>query len=83
MEYSPPYTVADGVPAGPILSFAHDLKGELLISIGSGQFYMRGGKFISAPPEYLVEIRKKNYLAPSGSQWTIEANEARQIDNGE
>ena len=75
-------TVADGVPEGPVLFFSQDLKGELLIGIGNGQFYMREGKFISAPPEYLDPLRKNNYLAPSGSQWTIEANEARQINDG-
>jgi signal transduction histidine kinase/ligand-binding sensor domain-containing protein len=75
-------TVADGAPEGPVLFFSRDLKGELLITIGSGQFYMREGKFISAPPEYLVPLLKNNYLAPSGSQWTIEANEARQINDG-
>jgi ligand-binding sensor domain-containing protein len=75
-------TVADGVPEGPVLFFSLDLNGELLIGIGSGQFYMRGGKFVSAPPEYLIPLVKNNYLAPSGSQWTIEANEARQINDG-
>jgi len=76
------YTVADGVPEGPVLFFSLDLRGELLIGIGAGRFYMREGKFISAPPEYLVPVLKDNYLAPSGSQWTIEANEARQINDG-
>ncbi len=76
------YTVADGVPEGPVLFFVPDLKGELLIGIGSGRFYMREGKFVSAPPEYHVPLLKENYLAPSGSQWTIEANEARQINDG-
>ncbi|HXQ71676.1 MAG TPA: two-component regulator propeller domain-containing protein, partial [Pyrinomonadaceae bacterium] len=75
-------TVADGVPEGPVLFFSRDLKGELIIGIGSGRFYVREGKFISAPPEYLVPLLKENYLAPSGSQWTIEANEAVQINNG-
>ncbi len=75
-------TVADGVPEGPVIAFSRDLKGELLIGIGSGQFYLREGKFISAPPEYLVPLLKNNYLAPSGSQWTIEANEAVQINDG-
>lgn len=75
-------TVADGVPEGPVLFFSRDLKGELLIGIGGGQFYMREGKFISAPPEYLVPLLKSNYLAPSGSRWIIEANEARQIIDG-
>lgn len=75
-------TVADGAPEGPVRGFSRDLKGELLIAIGNRQFYMREGKFISAPPEYLVPLLKTNYLAPSGSQWTIEANEARQINDG-
>ena len=75
-------TVADGVPEGPVLFFSHDLKGELLIDIGNGRFYMREGKFISAPPEYLVPHLKNNYLAPSGSQWTIEANEAGRLTTG-
>src|SRR6185369_2499222 len=74
-------TVADGVPEGPVLFFSRDLKGELLIGIGNGQFYMREGKFIRVPPEYLVPMLKSNYLAPSGSQWTVEANEARQLNN--
>lgn len=75
-------TVADGVPEGPVLFFVPDLKGELLIGIGYGRFYMREGKFISAPTEYLDPLLKQNYLAPSGSQWTIEPNEARQINDG-
>ena len=75
-------TVADGVPEGPVLFFYQDLKGELFIGIGNGRFYMREGKFISAPPEYLVPLLKQHYLAPSGSQWTIEANEAVQINDG-
>ncbi len=74
--------VADGVPEGPVLSFTHDLKGELLVNIGNGRFYMHENKFTSAPPEYLVPRVKYNYLAPSGSQWTIEANEAVQINDG-
>lgn len=74
--------VLEGVPEGPVLSFSHDLMGELLVNIGDGRFYMREGKFISAPPEYLVPKLKAHYLAPSGSQWTIEANEAVQINDG-
>src|SRR6185503_3490292 len=34
------YTPADGMPGGQVFGFTHDLKGELLISIGFGQFYM-------------------------------------------
>jgi ligand-binding sensor domain-containing protein len=75
------YTTADGVPPGPVLAFSHDLKGELLINIGSGQFYMRDGKFTSAPPEYLDQDMRL-YLGPSGTQWTIEKNETRQVKDG-
>ena len=75
-------TVANGVPEGPVLSFTNDLKGELLVNIGTGRFYLRDGQFISAPPEYLVPYQKNNYLAPSGSQWTITPNEAVRINGG-
>jgi len=75
------YTTADGVPAGQVMGFAHDLKGELLITIGSGQFYMRKDKFIPAPPEYVAQ-NLRHYLAPSGAQWTIGTNEANQIKAG-
>jgi signal transduction histidine kinase/ligand-binding sensor domain-containing protein len=75
------YTAADGVPPGQVLAFAYDLRGELLIGIGSGQFYVREGKFIPAPSEYLAH-NLKHYLAPSGAQWTIETNEAKQVKDG-
>jgi signal transduction histidine kinase/ligand-binding sensor domain-containing protein len=75
------YTTTDGVPPGPVLAFSHDLKGELLLNIGSGQFYMRGGKFTSAPPEYMAQDRMF-YLGPSGTQWTIGKNETRQVKDG-
>lgn len=71
------YTTADGSPGGQVFGFAHDLKGELLIGIGAGQFYMREGKFISAPPEYQAQDMKL-FLAPSGAQWTIARNGAKQ-----
>ena len=75
------YTAADGVPPGQVMAFAHDLKDELLISIGNGQFYMREGKFIPAPSEYGAQ-NLTHYLAPSGAQWTIGTNEAKQIKDG-
>ncbi|HST21111.1 MAG TPA: two-component regulator propeller domain-containing protein, partial [Blastocatellia bacterium] len=75
------YTPADGMPGGQVFSFEHDLKGELLIRIGDGQFYMREGRFISAPPEYQAQ-NMKLYLAPSGAQWTIARNGARQVTDG-
>jgi signal transduction histidine kinase/ligand-binding sensor domain-containing protein len=75
------YTAADGVPAGPVMAFTYDLKGELLITIGNGKFYMREGKFIPALPEY-VAPNLTHYLAPSGAQWTIGTNETKQIKDG-
>lgn len=75
------YTTADGLPSGQVFGFARDLKGELLIGIGSGQFYMREGRFISAPPEYQAQDVKL-YLAPSGAQWTIARNGAKQAGGG-
>lgn len=76
------YAAAGEVPPGPVLYFTHDLKGVLLAGIGSGQFYMRGGKFITAQSEHGVQVTRINYLAPSRSQWIIEANEARQVHDG-
>ena len=73
------YTPADGAPAGEVLAFAPDLKGELLIRIGAGQFYLREGKFISAPPEYGT---KTHYLAPSRTEWTIGPHETKQLKDG-
>jgi signal transduction histidine kinase/ligand-binding sensor domain-containing protein len=75
------YIAADGVPAGQVMGFVHDLKGELIIGIGNRQFYMREGRFIAAPPEYqATDVR--HYLAPSGAQWTISTNGAMQVSNG-
>ena len=31
------YTAADGLPAGQVFTFARNLKGQLLISVGNGQ----------------------------------------------
>src|ERR1700754_2941322 len=52
------YTTADGMPTGQVMGFAPDLRGELLINIGSGYFYMREGKFVSAPPQYQAQDMK-------------------------
>lgn len=64
------YTTADGLPASQVMCFAYDLKGELLVNMDSGRFYMRDGRFVAAPPEY-QNPDMKFYLAPSGAQWTI------------
>src|ERR1700754_504512 len=75
------YTTADGLPGGQVFGLAPDLQGELLMGIGDGQFYMRAGKFVSAPPEYQTPDMK-HYLAPSGTQWTITTNGAKQVSDG-
>ncbi|HEX7318345.1 MAG TPA: two-component regulator propeller domain-containing protein [Pyrinomonadaceae bacterium] len=75
------YTAADGLPASEVMGFAPDLKGELLIGIGDGQFYMRDGGFVAAPPEYQAQD-VRFYLAPSGAQWTISKSGATQVGGG-
>jgi signal transduction histidine kinase/ligand-binding sensor domain-containing protein len=75
------YAAADGLPAGQVMGFASDLKGELLINVGSGQFYRRDGRFVVAPPEYQAPDMKF-YRAPSGAQWTISRNGATQVSGG-
>jgi len=75
------YTTADGLPSGQVFGFSHDLNGELLINIDDGQFYLREGRFISAPPEYLAPDSKL-FLAPSGARWTIATNGAKQARDG-
>jgi ligand-binding sensor domain-containing protein len=72
------YSTRDGLPSVQIDSFARDLNGELLISTGAGEAYMRDGKFVSAKSE----TNTKNYLALSGTQWIIEPTEVRQIKDG-
>jgi ligand-binding sensor domain-containing protein len=75
------YSTADGLPASDVMGFTHDLKGRLLIDMVAGRFFMRAGRFVAAPPEYQAKDIKY-YLAPSGAQWTITANEATQSDGG-
>lgn len=65
-------------PNSTVYGFSEDLKGELLIEIGAGRFYMRDGKFIPAPPEYQAHDMRL-FLAPSGSQWTISRSGATQV----
>ena len=72
------YTTRDGLPSDQIAYFTSDLKGELLISTGAGQIYMRDGKFVSAQSE----PNTKQYLALSGTQWIIGTTEVRQIKDG-
>lgn len=64
------WTADDGLPPGQVMDFAPDLKGEPLVNMYSGRFYMRDGRFVAAPPEY-QDPDVKFYLAPSGAQWTI------------
>lgn len=41
-------TVADGIPAGQVMTITQDRNGELLLTIDTNRFYMRNGKFIAA-----------------------------------
>src|SRR5215813_1368999 len=66
---------------GQVFEFRHDLNGELLTVTGSEQYYLREGKFISAPSEY-QDVNKRLFLAPSGAQWTITATKAREVRDG-
>lgn len=76
------YTAADApTPPGEVMSFDQDLKGELLVRVGNGQFYLRGGGFTPAPPEYQAQDVRL-YLAPSGAQWTISKGGATQASGG-
>lgn len=66
-------TVADGIPAGQIMTIARDLNGELLLTIDSNRFYLRDGKFIAAPPEdHTRDVRP--YEDSQGNLWL--ANES-------
>lgn len=75
------YAAADATPPGEVMSFDHDLKGELLVRVGGGQFYPRDGGFTPAPPEYQAQDVRL-YLAPSGAQWTISKDGAAQASGG-
>jgi signal transduction histidine kinase/ligand-binding sensor domain-containing protein len=75
------YTTADRLPAGQVMGFVSDLKGELIVGVGSGQFYLREGGFVAAPPEYQAQDMRL-YLAPSGAQWTISKTGATQVGDG-
>lgn len=67
------YANPDGITTGEVMGFDRDLKGELLMRTRRGQFYLRDGKFVTAPAEYQAADTRL-YLAPSGSQWTLSKN---------
>src|ERR1043165_397182 len=67
------YANPDGIATGEVMGFDRDLKGELLMRTRRGQFYLRDGKFVTAPAEYQAADTRL-YLAPSGSQWTLSKN---------
>jgi ligand-binding sensor domain-containing protein len=75
------YTNADRLLVSEVMGFAPDLRGELLIDMFYGRFYLRDGSFVAAPPEYQAQDMKL-YLAPSGAQWTISKNGATQEVGG-
>jgi ligand-binding sensor domain-containing protein len=67
------YTTADGLPSNQVLEFFPDFDGETVIATSKGRFYLRGGKFVPAPPPY-QNPKMRLYLAPSGARVTIDPN---------
>ncbi|MGH9840220.1 MAG: ligand-binding sensor domain-containing protein [Blastocatellia bacterium] len=67
------YTTADGLPSNQVPEIFPDFNGEPVIATSKGSVYLRGGKFIPAPPEY-QNPEMKLYLAPSGARVTIDAS---------
>jgi signal transduction histidine kinase/ligand-binding sensor domain-containing protein len=75
------YTSTEGPRGDPISHFSRDFNDELLIVAGKGSYYLRAGKFISAPPEY-SDPKLRLYRGPSGTRWTVDARGARQVKDG-
>jgi ligand-binding sensor domain-containing protein len=67
------YTTADGLPSNQVLEFFPDFDGETVIATSKGRFYLRGGKFVPAPPPY-QNPKMRLYPAPSGARVTIDSN---------
>jgi signal transduction histidine kinase/ligand-binding sensor domain-containing protein len=75
------YASAEGPRGVSISHFSRDFNDELLIAAGNGSYYLRAGKFISAPPEY-SDPKLRLYRGPSGTRWTIDVRGARQVKDG-
>jgi signal transduction histidine kinase/ligand-binding sensor domain-containing protein len=69
------YTTADGLPSNQAPEIYPDFNGEPVIATLKGSVYLRGGKFVPAPPEY-QNPEMMLYLAPSGARVTIDANKS-------
>lgn len=75
------YALAEGHPGSSISNFRRDFNDELIFLAGNSAYYLRAGKFISTPPEY-ADPRRKLYLGPSGTRWTIDARGVGQAKDG-
>jgi len=75
------YTTADGLPSNQVLEFFPDFDGEPVIATMKGPVYLRGGKFVPAPPQY-QNPKMMLYLAPSGARVTIDASGVTRVKDG-
>ena len=75
------YTTADGLPSNQVPEIFPDFDGEPVIVTLKGSVYLRGGKFIPAPPEY-QNPQMKLYLAPSGARVTIDSSGVKRVKDG-
>ncbi len=75
------YTTADGLPSNQVTEIFPGFDGDPVIATTNGSVYLRGGKFIPAPPEY-QNPEMKLYLAPSGARVTIDTSGVTQVKDG-
>ncbi|MFN0108204.1 MAG: two-component regulator propeller domain-containing protein, partial [Blastocatellia bacterium] len=75
------YTLAEEFRGASIGDFRRSFDDELMIVSARGAFFIRAGKFIPVPPEYINQ-KLKLYVGPSGTRWTIDAQGVRQIKDG-
>jgi len=75
------YTDADGLPSNQNILIVPDFNGEPVITTPKGSVYLRGGKFVPAPPQY--ENREmKLYQSPSGAQVKVDAGGVTRVKEG-
>ncbi|HJQ26735.1 MAG TPA: two-component regulator propeller domain-containing protein [Blastocatellia bacterium] len=65
-----------------ILKISSDPQGEPLIVTSEGLFYLRGGQFISAPPEY-DSPTSRYYRSSVGTLWILDQTGVRESKNGQ
>jgi ligand-binding sensor domain-containing protein len=75
------YTTADGLPSNQVFEVFPDFDGEPVIATSNGSVYLRGGKFVPAPPQYQSR-EMKSYLAPSGAQVTVDSSGVKRAKDG-